>query len=75
MVQYDNDKSRNLFKASLLINSEMDLVLRLMKEKINVKDQIAAYNTETGKSRRSYFRIKTKVLELVGGKNEIRTKT
>ena len=50
----------------------MDLILRLMKEKLNVKDQVKAFVTETGKSRASYFRIKTKVLELVGGKNGIK---
>ena len=72
MVEYDIRKSGELFKASLSIDSEMDLVLRLAKESISVGDQIRTFTSETGKGRASYFRVKKKVLELVGGKINVK---
>lgn len=66
MVEYNKDKARELFKASLSIDSEMDLILRLMKDnKFSVTEQTRLFQNETGKGRATYFRVKKRVMELI----------
>lgn len=66
MVEYNKSNARELFKASLSIDSEMDLVLRLLKDnKFSVTEQTRLFQSETGKGRATYFRVKKRVMELI----------
>lgn len=65
MVRYNKDKAEELFLASLQQDTDMELVLKLMRKKLSVGEQIRQFSLETGKSRRTYFVIKKKIKELV----------
>jgi len=65
MVKYNKDKAEYLFQQALQEDKEMELVLRLMKSEIPIKEQIDEFIANTGKSRATYFRIKEKIKELV----------
>tara|TARA_Y100000310_G_C20665829_1_gene807402 strand:- start:1188 stop:2192 length:1005 start_codon:yes stop_codon:yes gene_type:complete len=61
LVCYNKSKAERLFKETIEIDEDLSLVLKLVKSGLGVKEQVTQFIERTGKSRATYFRIKTKV--------------
>jgi len=66
MVKFDRDNAKELFLLSLKDDEDVVLVYGLMKRKeLSVKQQYYLFNSKTGKSRRTFYRIKGKIKEVI----------
>lgn len=66
MVKFDMDNAKELFLLSLKDDEDVVLVYGLMKRKeLSVKQQYYLFNSKTGKSRRTFYRIKGKIKEVI----------
>ena len=64
MVKYDFAKAKDLFNASVDVDEELALVYKLDKKELSVKEQYNNFASHTGRSRRTFFRLRNKVKEL-----------
>ena len=64
MVKYDFAKAKDLFNASVDVDEELALVYKLNKKELSVKEQYNNFASHTGRSRRTFFRLRNKVKEL-----------
>ncbi len=65
-IKYDESKAESLFKATIEEDGEERLVYELMQNNnLSVIEQVARFIEETGKSRRTYFTMKKKLLERI----------
>lgn len=62
-LRYDSEKGLEMYKASRNIDDELKIVCELVNSGLSVDDQIKSFNEQTGKSRRTYFRLKKRLRE------------
>jgi len=74
-VQYDENKARELFRATTEIDEMKQIYLEVVKKSDVVKIQILVFMERTGRSRRTFFRIKKEVSVKVSRKLNADTKT
>lgn len=60
-VRYNIDKSEELFISSLDIDEETEIVMDIIKNNSETKDQVLAFHEITGQSRMTFFRKKKKL--------------
>ena len=66
IVKFDLSKAKELFLSSLKNDKDLTLVYTLMKRKeLTVKQQCNLFSSKTGKSRRTFYRIKGKIKEVI----------
>lgn len=70
-VKYDINKAEELFKATTERDEDKDIYLRGCQMYQEVKDQISYFCEKTGKTRRTFFRIKKKVGDIVTLKKDV----
>lgn len=62
-LKYDYDKGLEMYQASRNVDNELKMVCELMDSDLSVTEQIKSFRERTGKSRRTYFRLKKKIQE------------
>ncbi|MDP8216010.1 MAG: hypothetical protein P9L98_01645 [Candidatus Kaelpia imicola] len=60
-VKEDKANAKELFKATVEKDEDKEIVLKLMKSDLSVSEQAVHFWQRTGKSRRTFFRIKKEV--------------
>ncbi len=74
-VQYDEKKAKILFRATTEVDELKRIYLQVVEKYDVVKNQISVFIEHTGKSRRTFFRIKKEVSVKVPSKKDIGTCT
>ena len=61
-VKYDINKSEIMLNNSIRINKDKRVILNLLKKDLTEKERVKIFTELTGKSRRTYFRIKSAIV-------------
>lgn len=61
-VKYDQDKATCLFEETISTDEEEEAIAELIKTEMTIEEQTGIFYKLTGKSRRTFFRIKKRVL-------------
>jgi len=64
-VKYDQDKATHLFNETTSVDEEQEAIGELLKSDMTTDEQVNVFFKLTGKSRRTFFRIKKKVLQKI----------
>jgi len=73
-VQYNKDRARALFQATTEIDELKKVYLEVSRKYDVIKNQVYIFMEKTGKSRRTFFRIKKEISAEVSKKIDIDTK-
>jgi len=73
-MQYDEKKARKLFRATTEVDEIRQIFLEVIKKSTCVKTQTILFMERTGRSRRTFFRIKTEIGVKVSMKTNADTK-
>ena len=74
-VKYDESKAKDLFRATTEVDEDKKIYLEVVKKYDTTKIQIQMFIERTGKSRRTFFRVKKEVGVIVSQKNTFDTGT
>ncbi len=70
-VEYNPEKSEELYLSTLDFDEENHLVLKLMRSELAVEQQVNKFVEETGMHRATFYRIKKKMKELMGENRKV----
>jgi hypothetical protein len=70
-VRYNPEKALDLFRHTTTENDDEALILKFMNANLSTEKQAERFFKETGKSRRTFFRIKKRLSAKVSSKNDV----
>lgn len=70
-VKYDKDKASDLFKQTTEVDELKQIYLEVIKKHSEVKHQIPLFIEMSGRSRRTYFRVKKEISVKVSSNNDM----
>ena len=70
-VRYNPEKALDLFRHTTTENDDEALILKFMNANLSTEKQAERFFNETGKSRRTFFRIKKRLSAKVSSKNDV----